>query len=65
MKSRKKVISQKHIKEIPPFCDNPLSAEAVQLQHDIASGKIAGFVPNRRQRKAMLRAPKKTGRVRH
>jgi len=54
MKSRKKVISQKHIREIPPFCDNPLSEEDNKLQQAIKEGKIQ-IQPNRRMRKQMVR----------
>lgn len=61
MKSRKKVISQKHIREIPPFCDNPMSENDMKLQEAIKEGRV-NIVLNRRQRKAMLRS---RGRVKH
>lgn len=64
MKSRAKVISQKHIHEIPPFCDNPMSSDDMKLQQAIAEGKVEVKL-NRRQRKAALRGPKRMGRVRH
>jgi hypothetical protein len=32
MKSQAKVKQQRRIRAIPPFCDNPMSAEDVEMQ---------------------------------
>lgn len=55
MKSIAKVKQQRRIKAIPPFCDNPMSAEAMKLQIAMQEGKIPSPPLNRSQRKRMLK----------
>jgi hypothetical protein len=54
MKSIAKVKQQRRIKNIPPYCDNPMSSDDVKLQQAIKEGKVE-ITPNRRQRKQIIR----------
>ena len=49
MKSRAKVISQKHIRSIPPFCDNPISSEELHRRELVKEGKIIITKPSPRR----------------
>ena len=57
MKSQAKVKSQRRIKSIPPFCDNPLSKEDIELQEQVKKGiiQITKSMPRRVEKTPLRR----------
>lgn len=66
MKSQARVKQQRRIKSIPNYGDNPMSAEQVELQANIAKGVVKlDRSPNRRERRSYLQRKSSSKVVRH